>query len=309
MFSGTRQLNGRRIGLLLAALTGVLLAAFALVLMASNNPAQAAPKIVDVSAKASGDGFDTGIHVDAGDLVVITASGQTGDGTGGTVPLGGTVNLTTDQTSCLYGVGPNGVGKSCYDPTNDAEFTASNLPAGALLYRIGTSGPWSLVGSGTSFTAQKSGELYLIVNDRDTAAGRADNSGEFKVKIDVTSPSPPTDTTRPRVISTVPAKGATGVGPNANIKANFSEDMRASTINGQTFELFKKGSGTKVGAVVSYDASRDRATLNPNNSLQRGATYKAVVTTFAKDQAGNRLDQRPGVSGLQPKQWSFTIID
>jgi Bacterial Ig-like domain len=85
--------------------------------------------------------------------------------------------------------------------------------------------------------------------------------------------------------------------------------MKASTVNGQTFKLFKKGSTTKVGATVSYDASKDRATLNPNNSLQRGATYKAVVTTFATDIAGNRLDQRPGVSGLQQKQWFFTISD
>ncbi|MFL6031301.1 MAG: Ig-like domain-containing protein [Rubrobacteraceae bacterium] len=120
---------------------------------------------------------------------------------------------------------------------------------------------------------------------------------------DVGSP----DTTRPRVSRTVPTSGATGLGPNANAKATFSEDMKASTINGQTFELFKHGSTTKVGAVVSYDASKDRAKLDPNNPLKRGVTYKAVVTTSATDEAGNRLDQRPGVSGLQQKSWTFTI--
>ena len=118
----------------------------------------------------------------------------------------------------------------------------------------------------------------------------------------------PADTLGARVSSTVPATGATSlVGPYA--KANFSEDMRASTINGQTFKLFKQGSTTKVGAVVSYDASKDRAKLDPKNSLKRGATYKAVVTTSATDEAGNRLDQRPGVAGLQQKQWTFTISD
>lgn len=32
---------------------------------------------------------------------------------------------------------------------------------------------------------------------------------------------------------------------------------------------------------------------------RRGVTYKAVVTTVAKDVAGNQLDQNPTLSGLQ----------
>ena len=118
----------------------------------------------------------------------------------------------------------------------------------------------------------------------------------------------PADTLGARVSSTVPATGATSlVGPYANAKANFSEDMRASTINGQTFKLFKRGSTNKVGATVSYNASMDRATLNPTNGLQRGATYKAVVTTFALDRSGNRLDQNCSLSGLQQKAWAFKV--
>jgi hypothetical protein len=85
--------------------------------------------------------------------------------------------------------------------------------------------------------------------------------------------------------------------------------MRGSTINGTTFKLFKKGSTTKVGATVSYNATLDSATLNPTNSLQRGAIYKAVVTTSAKDEAGNRLDQNRGLSGLQQKVWFFKVSD
>jgi hypothetical protein len=117
------------------------------------------------------------------------------------------------------------------------------------------------------------------------------------------------DTRHPRVISTVPTKGATGLGPNANIKATFSEDMLASSINANTFKLFKKGSTTKVGATVSYNPNLDTATLNPNNPLQRGTTYKAIVTNLARDEAGNRLDQRPGISGLQKKVWFFKVSD
>ena len=98
------------------------------------------------------------------------------------------------------------------------------------------------------------------------------------------------DTTVPRVTSTEPMANATGVDPTANVTATFSEDMDASTINGTTFQLFKQGSTKKLAAAVSYSASIDVATLDPTSPLQRGAIYKAVVSTGAKDLAGNPLD-------------------
>ena len=87
--------------------------------------------------------------------------------------------------------------------------------------------------------------------------------------------------------------------------------MDASSINGTTFKLFKKGSTTQIAATVSYPAPTTRtATLNPFGStktrLARGTTYKAVVTTGAKDLAGNFLDQNPTLDGLQQKTWYFT---
>jgi hypothetical protein len=80
----------------------------------------------------------------------------------------------------------------------------------------------------------------------------------------------------------------------------------ASTINGTTFKLFKKGSTTKIGAAVSYDASTRTAKLDPTNNLRLGTTYKAVVTTGAKDLAGLQLDQTT-TTGLQQKTWLFTV--
>jgi hypothetical protein len=113
------------------------------------------------------------------------------------------------------------------------------------------------------------------------------------------------DTTPPKVISTFPGNGGE-VGPAANIRATFSEDMRpASVMN--AFKLFRKGSTNQLDAVVTYDAATDIATLNPNNDLRRGATYKAVATTVAKDMAGNRLDQDSSTAGLQKKVWFFEI--
>ena len=78
--------------------------------------------------------------------------------------------------------------------------------------------------------------------------------------------------------------------------------MLASSINGTTFKLFKKGSTTKIHATVSYPDPNSppyTAKLDPTNSLRSGVTYKAVVSTGAKDLAGNSLPQQ--------YRWLFTV--
>jgi hypothetical protein len=122
---------------------------------------------------------------------------------------------------------------------------------------------------------------------------------------DTTTPPPP-PTGPPSVVSTSPTANATEVAPRANVTATFSEDMLPSSINSQTFKLFKKGTTTKIAA-VSYGASTDTATLEPNQALTSGVTYKAVVTTGAKDLAGNPLDQNPIIPGSQQMAWFFTV--
>lgn len=115
------------------------------------------------------------------------------------------------------------------------------------------------------------------------------------------------DTTAPRVTRVVPAENATGVAPTTNVYATFSEPMKATTVNGNTVKLYKTGSTSAIAATVTYDATAKKATLNPNANLQRGAKYKAVVSTGARDVAGNQLDQSPTVIGNQPKTWFFTV--
>jgi hypothetical protein len=83
--------------------------------------------------------------------------------------------------------------------------------------------------------------------------------------------------------------------------------MRRNTINGTTFKLFKKGTTTQIAAQVSYNADTETAKLDPTNNLRRGVAYKAVVSTWAKDVAGNRLDQNSSAAGLQKKVWFFEI--
>ena len=120
----------------------------------------------------------------------------------------------------------------------------------------------------------------------------------------------PTSTTDrpgpPSITKTDPGPYATGVATTTNVTAFFSEEMDKTTINGKTFKLFKKGTTTKIGAGVTYfpddpttDTVEARATLDPTNSLQSGVTYKAVVTTGAKDSVGNPLAQQ--------YRWFFTV--
>jgi hypothetical protein len=111
------------------------------------------------------------------------------------------------------------------------------------------------------------------------------------------------ESTPPRVTSTVPRANS------ADVRATFSEQMMPSSINGQTFKLFKKGSPTQIAATVSYSVSTRTAKLDPSDDLRRGIAYKAVVTTRAKDLAGNRLDQDGSTSGLQQKRWFFRVGD
>src|SRR5215211_3096708 len=117
----------------------------------------------------------------------------------------------------------------------------------------------------------------------------------------------PTDKAPPKVISTSPKADATEVAPTANVRATFSEGMDSNTIDGTTFQLFKKGTTTQIPATVSYNADAETAKLDPSNNLRRGVAYKAVVNTWAKDVAGNRLDQDSSTSGLQKEVWYFRV--
>jgi hypothetical protein len=115
------------------------------------------------------------------------------------------------------------------------------------------------------------------------------------------------DKTPPKVMSTNPAKNATGIAPGANVIATFSEAMKASTISTNTFKLRRAGTSTFLSATVTYDSATRRATLNPSANLQSGATYIATVTPLATDLAGNRLDQDSITAGNQAKTWTFKV--
>jgi hypothetical protein len=168
------------------------------------------------------------------------------------------VNLTLDDEASVPlpddSVTPTTSG--AYKPTQGiAEGTTSPVPAN--FPSLAPQGPYAKNLSVFDNT-NPNGTWSLYV--RDTFAGddgRLAGGWSLDITTDAADPAPQPDTTAPRVTSTVPQPGATGVSPTANVGATFSEDMQASTINGTTFKLFKKGSTTKVAATVSYDASVD----------------------------------------------------
>jgi hypothetical protein len=200
--------------------------------------------------------------------------------------------------------------KGTLNSTTNASFTIEffSNPAG------GDEGETFL--GGQSVTTNASGNVSFTFQPQSkVAAGRNITATATRVlsgvPTDTSEFSAPMTTTEavasPTVVNTVPANGATGVSPTANVSAVFSAAMDPSTINATTFKLKKAGTTTKVSASVTYDPATKTVTLNPATNLKRGAKYVATVTTGAKDLAGNALDQDPNTAGNQAKVWSFTV--
>ncbi len=122
------------------------------------------------------------------------------------------------------------------------------------------------------------------------------------------------DLTPPKVTTTAPSAGMTGVRRNTNLSATFSEKMDRTTLTSSTFKLYKvnrDGTLTQVTNVrVGSTTDGLKAILNPFGTstavLAANASYRAVVTTGAKDWAGNRLDQNTTATGSQAMVWTFT---
>jgi hypothetical protein len=184
------------------------------------------------------------------------------------------------------------------EPGSTVEIFEDTVSKGATL--AGAGGTWSV-----ALSSVPNGSHAYTSTATDDAFNTSPPSNTRTVIVEVEPGAG--DTVAPRVISTVPKTNATGVSPTANVTATFSEEVLASSINGTTFKLFKKGSATRLPAAISYSTITDTATLDPTDSLRAGVTYQAVVTTGAKDLAGNPLDQNATTTGLQQKAWFFTV--
>ena len=101
----------------------------------------------------------------------------------------------------------------------------------------------------------------------------------------------------PTVSSRYPASGQTGISRTADVAAVFSEAVQGVST---TTATLRSPAGTVVSAVVAYNATTRRLTLNPSSTLAARTTYTATLTggtTAIRDLAGNPLPTT---------RWSFT---
>jgi hypothetical protein len=106
-------------------------------------------------------------------------------------------------------------------------------------------------------------------------------------------------TESPRIVSTAPSDGSTGVAISAEVCAMSDRPLDGSTVNPNSFTL-KSGVDNKPMEGVSVSLSPDRKTakLKLPEKLQPSTLYIATVTTAIKDIEGNAMSES--------KTWSFT---
>ncbi len=100
--------------------------------------------------------------------------------------------------------------------------------------------------------------------------------------------TPPTGTLATSAISsTSPPNGATGVGTNATVTANFSGAMTPSSITNASF--FLTTGNVHVIGNVSFDAVNNIATFTPGTALAANTEYTATLGTAVENTAGSAL--------------------
>jgi hypothetical protein len=144
--------------------------------------------------------------------------------------------------------------------------------------RVATLNPTATLAADTRYTAS----LTSAVKSADFGVGLTPTAWAF-----VTGPAPV-------VNFRSPAAGAVGVSRLSNVTAGFNEAITG--VNGTTVSL-RSPSGAVVRAVVTYNATTRRATLNPSVTLAPRTRYTLRLTAGIKDRAGN---------ALTATSWSFT---
>ena len=107
--------------------------------------------------------------------------------------------------------------------------------------------------------------------------------------------------TPPTIASTNPADNARNIAVETTISVTFSEPMDPASINKSTFVVSEDDEidDDQINGTISYSGST--ATFMPSRNLSFEETYTAFITTGAKDQAGNNLQNS--------YSWSFTTSE
>jgi hypothetical protein len=139
------------------------------------------------------------------------------------------------------------------------------------------------------------GTRYTVTLTGGTGAIRSSTGVPFTT----TSWSFTTASPAPTVTTTTPLAGATNVLRGANITANFSQAVVG--VSGSTVVLTNATTGAVIPAVVTTNATSQRAILNPNANLARNTLYRVTLT-------GGPAAIRSAATGapLATMSWTFT---
>ncbi len=164
----------------------------------------------------------------------------------------------------------------------------------AVVSQVGTTNQWTLhptarLAGDTVYTATLTGGVTAIRSTTGTALS--------SVTWTFTTASPP-DTTPPTVISQAPAAAATAVAVGSPVTATFSEPLAAASVTSTnvTLRVGTTTTGTKVAAVVTYNAATSTLTVKPTANLASDTRYTVRLSNGIRDVAGN---------ALVPVSWSF----
>jgi len=253
-------------------------------------------------------------------LTNSTVSGNTATNASGGIYNAGTARLTNTIVARNRATADPDVGGMAFDSEGNnligntggsTGWSASDL----LNQQKPLLGPLQNNGGPTNTLALWPGSPAIDAADNDRCPAvdqrgitRKDGDGDRTVICDIGAYER-SDLSSPKVSSTTPPTGATGVKRRTNLTAAFSEKMTRTTLNKSTFKLFKvnsNGSTTQItNMTVSSSTDGLNVTLNPSNLLAANTKYKVVVSTQARDLAGNQLDQSPTKAGKQQKAWTF----
>src|SRR5712691_12768280 len=196
--------------------------------------------------------------------------------TNGFEPAGVKTLATSSATGNIFG--PNFAYTTGTTSTTTTKYTAAS---GALVFSTGTN-HWA---RGLALNADGNGEPDRRIQQATTNVledmGIVPATPSANITLD--------SATAPRVASTSPTDGASGVGIATKVMATFSRAMDATTITAGSFTLKKQSDGSLVAASVSYDSASATATLTPSAALAFGTTYVARLDTTVKASDGTPL--------------------
>ena len=217
-----------------------------------------------------------------------TGASATGPTVTSTVPANGATGVPTNQSL-------SAVFNEAMDPATITGTTFTLSAPGGVVRGTVTYSPAGSVATFVPAALLAPTTVYTATVTTGAQDGQARPLAANYVWTFTTAAGP--DTTRPTVLSTIPANLATNVPTNQAITATFSKAMNPASLTSSSFTLQGPG-GVAVTGAVTYAGAGDTASFTPAANLAPSSLFTATITTTATDLEGNAL--------LANYVWSFT---